>query len=142
MGRVLELQPIVARLQRAPDAVVLPFLARLRERKEELAEALNGRSLRAEIVVQATRRVVYRIVFTPTGHVELTGSYGFDPHLRFQGAPEQLLDLLVGDVDTFSAVERQVLTLYFPAEDLLHYPRVRRLLAAEMAACPPPKGRR
>lgn len=131
-----QLKHLVDALQRTPDAVVLTFLARLRERRDRLAMTLNGRSLRVEVVVVGDRRAVYRIVFTPAGHVELTGSYGFDPHVRFEGSPTDLVGLLLGTLDTFHAVYEGILTLYFPPAELLQYPAVRRLLAEELDACP------
>lgn len=127
-------------LRSSPDPVVLPFLGRLRERREDIAKTLDGRSLRAEIVLLGERRHTYRIVFTPAGHVELTGPYGFDPHLRFEGTPDRLVGLVLGSLDTFTAVYDQVLTLYFPPAELLHYPGIRRLLAEELADCTAAKG--
>src|SRR5919109_4827242 len=117
-------------LARAPDAVLLPFLSGLRARRDDLARVLDGRSLRSEVVlVSAERRVVYRIVFTAAGHVELTGAYGFDPHLRFEGDAAQLLGVVLGAVSTFDAVYAGLLTLHAPPNELGHYPGVRRLLA-------------
>src|SRR5687768_1099687 len=77
---VPDVRHVVSEMERAPDAVILPFLARLRTRRQELAHALQGRSLRAQVVLDTQRRSVYRLVFTPTGNVELTGAHGFDPH--------------------------------------------------------------
>lgn len=137
MERDTRLRSVIEEVWRAPDGVVLPFLGRLRERRDDISRLLNGRSLRVEVVVVvAARRHTYRIVFTPAGHVELTGSYGFDPHLRFEGTPDRLVGLVYGSLDTFSAVYDQVLTLYFPPDELLHYPPVRRLLAEQLEACP------
>jgi hypothetical protein len=132
------LRSVIEEVWRTPDAVVLPFLGRLRERRDDISRLLNGRSLRVEVVVVGTRRHTYRIVFTPAGHVELTGSYGFDPHLRFEGTPDRLVGLVHGSLDTFSAVYDQVLTLYFPPDELMHYPPVRRLLAEQLETCPSP----
>jgi hypothetical protein len=126
---------LMEELRSSPDSLVLPFLGKLRSRREEIAKTLDGRSLRAEVVLLGERRHTYRIVFTPAGHVELTGPYGFDPHLRFEGTPDRLVGLVLGTLDTFSAVYDQVLTLYFPPAELLHYPGIRRLLADEMAGC-------
>lgn len=136
MDRDNRLRSVIDEVWRAPDRVVLPFLGRLRERREDIARALSGRSLRVEVVVVGERRHTFRIVFTPAGHVELTGSYGFDPHLRFEGTPDRLIGLVYGSLDTFTAVYDQVLTLYFPPDQLLHYPPVRRLLAEQLEACP------
>lgn len=126
---------LMEQLRASPDPVVLPFLGRLRGRRDDIAKILDGRSLRAEIVLLGERRHTYRIVFTPAGHVELTGPYGFDPHLRFEGTPDRLVGLVLGTLDTFTAVYDQVLTLYFPPAELLHYPGIRRLLADELAEC-------
>ena len=126
---------LMEELRSSPDPVVLPFLGRLRRRRDDIAKTLDGRSLRAEIVLMGERRHTYRIVFTPAGHVELTGPYGFDPHLRFEGTPDRLVGLVLGTLDTFTAVYDQVLTLYFPPAELLHYPGIRRLLADELAEC-------
>lgn len=130
------LRAVIEEVRRAPDGVVLPFLGRLRERRDDLAKLLDGQSLRVEVVMVGEQRYTYRIVFTPAGHVELTGPYGFDPHLRFEGTPDRLFGVLLGSLDTFTAVYDQVLTLYFPPDELVHYPRVRRLLAEEVEACP------
>ena len=126
---------LMEELRASPDSLVLPFLGRLRNRREHIAKALDGRSLRAEVVLLGTRRHTYRVVFTPAGHVELTGPYGFDPHLRFEGTPDRLVGLLLGTLDTFTAVYDQVLTLYFPPAELLHYPGIRRLLSDELGEC-------
>ena len=131
---------LMEELRSSPDPVVLPFLGRLRSRRDDIAKTLDGRSLRAEIVLLGERRHTYRIVFTPAGHVELTGPYGFDPHLRFEGTPDRLVGLVLGSLDTFTAVYDQVLTLYFPPAELLHYPGIRRLLAEELAECAAAKG--
>lgn len=131
---------LMEELRSAPDPVILPFLGRLRERREDIAKTLDGRSLRAEIILVGERRHTYRIVFTPSGHVELTGPYGFDPHLRFEGTPDRLVGLVLGTLDTFTAVYDQVLTLYFPPAELLHYPGIRRLLAEELSVCAAAKG--
>lgn len=132
------LRVLVEEVHRAPDDVVLPFLARLRNRRADIATLLGGRSLRVEVVLVAARRRTYRIVFTPAGHVELAGPYGFDPHVRFEGTADRLLGVLTGRLDTFTAVYDQVLTLYFPPEQLVHYPRLRRLLAEQLDECPAP----
>jgi hypothetical protein len=131
---------LMEELRSSPDPVILPFLGRLRSRRDDIAKALDGRSLRAEIILLGERRHTYRIVFTPAGHVELTGPYGFDPHLRFEGTPDRLVGLVLGTLDTFTAVYDQVLTLYFPPAELLHYPGIRRLLADELSDCAAAKG--
>ncbi|HEX2038795.1 MAG TPA: hypothetical protein VHF47_03570, partial [Acidimicrobiales bacterium] len=110
MQPVPDVRHVVNELERAPDAVILPFLARLRTRRQELAHALQGRPLRAEVVFDAERRSVYRLVFTPTGDVMLTGSHGFDPHLTLEGEPAHLVGVVLGTVDTFTAVYERVLT--------------------------------
>jgi len=130
------LRLLIEEVRQAPNAVVLPFLAALRARRDDIAALLGGRSLRVEVVLVGERRHTYRIVFTPSGHVELTGAYGFDPHLRFEGTADRLFGLLLGTLDTFSAVYDEVLTLYFPPDELIHYPRIRRLLAQQLEACP------
>ena len=130
-----DVRHVVNELDRAPDAVILPFLARLRTRRQELAHALQGRSLRAEVVLEAQRRSVYRLVFTATGNVELTGAHGFDPHLRLEGRPSHLVGVITGTVDTFTAVYEGVLTLHLPANELPQYPALRRLLADEVRNC-------
>lgn len=131
---------LMERLRSSPDPVILPFLGRLRNRRDDIAKTLDGRSLRAEVVLLGEHRHTYRIVFTPAGHVELTGPYGFDPHLRFEGTPDRLVGLVLGTLDTFTAVYDQVLTLYFPPAELLHYPGIRRLLADELDDCVAAKG--
>lgn len=137
MEKPLDTEAVATAMERAPDSVLLPFLARLRARRDTLAAALGGRSLRAEIVLLVDeRRVVYRVVFTPAGHVELTGAYGFDPHLRFEGRPEDLLGIVFGTVETFDAVYGKVLVLNAQPNELLHYPAVRRILAEEARTCP------
>lgn len=130
------LRLLIDEVRRAPDRVVLPFLRSLRSRRHDVATVLDGRSLRVEVVLVGERRHVYRVVFAPSGHVELAGAYGFDPHLRFEGTPERLFGVLLGTLDTFSAVYDEVLTLYFPPDELVHYPRVRRLLAEQVEVCP------
>jgi hypothetical protein len=140
VGPKSRLRWLMEELRSTPDAVVLPFLGRLRNRRDEIAEMLDGRSLRTEIVLLGEGRHTYRIVFTPAGHVELTGPYGFDPHLRFEGTPDRLVGLLLGSLDTFTAIYDGVLTLYFPPEELTQYPGVRRLLAEELSECVEAKG--
>jgi hypothetical protein len=130
-----DVRHVVSELERAPDAVILPFLARLRTRRQELAHAMQGRTLRAEVVFEAERRSVYRLVFTPTGNVELTGAHGFDADVRLEGEPAHLVGVVLGTVDTFTAVYERVLTLYQPAGELPQYPAVRRLLADEVRNC-------
>ena len=136
-----DIRHVVSELERAPDAVILPFLARLRTRRRDLAHALQGRLLRLELVVEAKRHTVYRVVFTSTGNVELTGSHGFEPHVRLMGKPGQVVGVVVGTVDTFTAVYERVLTLLQPAEELPQYPAVRRLLADEVRVCGCPRRR-
>lgn len=135
MGSHGERRSIVERMQRTPDSVVLPFIGGLRTHASTLAEALGGRALRIELVVAADRRAVYRVVFTPSGIVELTGAYGFDPHLRVEGPPDQVLGVLLGDLDTFEAVSDGVLTLHFPVDDLVHFPPLRAVLAERIEDC-------
>lgn len=135
MEPVPDVRHVVTEMERAPDAVILPFLARLRTRRQELAHALQGRSLRAQVVLDAQRRSVYRLVFTSTGNVELTGAHGFDPHLSLEGQPAHLVGVVLGTVDTFTAVYEKVLTLHIPAKELPQYPAVRRLLADEVRNC-------
>lgn len=135
MQPAADVRHVVNELERAPDAVILPFLARLRTRRQELAHALQGRPLRAEVVLEGERRSVYRLVFTATGNVELTGSHGFDAHLRLEGEPAHLVGVVLGTVDTFTAVYERVLTLNLPAGELPQYPAVRRLLAEEVRTC-------
>ncbi|HVF74944.1 MAG TPA: hypothetical protein VM938_07830 [Acidimicrobiales bacterium] len=130
------LRLLIEELRRAPDGMVLPFLSALRNRRGDIATVLDGRSLRVEVVIVGERRHTYRLVFTAAGHVELAGSYGFDPHIRFEGTPDRLFGVLLGTLDTFSAVYDQVLTLYFPPDELVHYPRIRRLLATQVEVCP------
>ena len=130
------LRSLIEEVHDAPDRVLLPFLGSLRSRREDIAKVLDGRSLRIELVLRGRRRQTYRVVFAPTGHVELTGAYGFDPHIRFDGTPERLFGLLLGTLDTFTAVYDQVLTLYFPPDELVHYPKIRRLLAEQVRGCP------
>jgi hypothetical protein len=132
-----DIRHVVNELERAPDAVILPFLARLRTRREDLAHAMQGRVLRVELVLEGQRRTVYRLVFTSTGNVELTGAHGFDPHVRLEGQPEHVVGVVVGTVDTFTAVYKRVLTLLLPAEELPQYPVVRRLIAQEVRSCRP-----
>lgn len=136
MERDSGLRLLIEEVRRSPDQVVLPFLGALRNRRAEIAAVLDGRSLRVEVVLVGERRRTYRLVFTPSGHVELTGAYGFDPHIRFEGTPERLFGILLGKLDTFSAVYDEVLTLYFPPDELVHYPRIRRLLAQQVEVCP------
>lgn len=130
-----EHRSVVEQMQHTPDAVVLPFLGSLRARADALADALGGHPLRIEVVVNADRRAVYRVVFTSSGAVELTGAYGFDPHLRIEGTPPQVLGVLLGGLDTFEAVCDGVLTMYFPVDDLMHFPALRALLARQIDAC-------
>jgi hypothetical protein len=130
-----DIRQVVNELERAPDAVILPFLARLRTRRMELAHALQGRILRLELVIEGKRRTVYRLVFTSTGNVELTGAHGFEAHVRLAGEAGHVVGVVVGSVDTFTAVYERVLTLLQPAEDLPQYPAVRRLLADEVRSC-------
>lgn len=135
MQRVPGVRHVVSEMERAPDAVVLPFLAGLRRRRGELAHALQGRSLRAEVVLEAQRRSVYRIVFTSTGNVELTGAHGFEPDVSLHGRPSRLVGVVLGTVDTFTAVYERLLTLHTPANELPQYSAVRRLLADEVRDC-------
>lgn len=130
------LRAVIEDVRRAPDEVVLPFLRGLRARRRDIAGLLGGRSLRVEVVLLGSGRRTYRIVFTPSGDVQLSGPYGFDPHVRFEGTPERLFGVLLGRLDTFTAVYDRVLTLYFPPDQLVHYPRIRRLLAQEVEECP------
>lgn len=135
MGSHGDRRSAVEQMQATPDAVVLPFLGGLRVRARELAAVLGGRPLRLEVVVHAERRAVYRVVFTPAGTVELAGAYGFDPHLRIEGTPGQVVGVLLGGLDTFDAVYEGVLNLHFPVDDLAHFPAVRALLGREIERC-------
>lgn len=130
------LRAVIEAVRETPDDMVLPFLRALRRRRQDIATLLGGRPLRLEVVLMGATRRTYRIVFTPSGDVQLTGAYGFDPHIRFQGTPDRLLGVMLGRVDTFTAVYDQVLTLYFPPDELAHYARLRRLLAAHVEDCP------
>ncbi len=135
-----DLRHVVSELDRAPDAVVLPFLAGLRTRRQDLSYALQGRTLRVEVIVEGQRRAVYRLVFTATGNVELTGAHGFDPHVRVSASPSQLVAVVLGTVDTFTALYDGVVTFHLPAEELPQYTPVREVLAEEVRLCRP--GRR
>jgi hypothetical protein len=128
LGQQNAIQTLIERATPAPDAPNFPFLTIGGKLREEIARALGGRSLRAEIAVTGDRPATYRLVFTPAGNVALVGA-DVPPHVRLHGLPAQLTRLVLGEIDTFTAVCDGLLTLNVPTEDLrMHYPRLREVM--------------
>jgi hypothetical protein len=95
-----------------PAGVLVAVLRRLRHRRDEVAAALDGASLRLEITLtESPDRPVHRVMFSREGNVLLVqpenlAGDDYDPHVEFRCAPDDLRGVVLGDVPLTEAVER------------------------------------
>lgn len=119
----------------AVDVAVRCVLDRLRHRRDDIADALDGRSLRValEIGYPGEPPMSYRITFTREGHVMTRSGREFHPHVELRGTPGQVVRLLLGDMSMLDAGFDGVVTLHVPSVQAADYGRLRALVAEELA---------
>lgn len=116
------------------NTMVYKLLRRVRDRRDDVEYALQGRSLRIQVMLlTSSRTTVYRIVLTTTGHVAILTSENlagetFVPHVVLAGTPSELWSVLTG-ASIAQAVERGLLLFWADPE---HVERVKTLVAAEL----------
>lgn len=114
------------------DAIVYGLLRRLRDRRDDVEQALHGRSLRIQVMLTTTYTTVYRIVLTTTGHVALMTPANlvgetFRPHLVLAGSPAEVRSVLTESAQ--QAADRGLLLAFVEA---VHVERVTALVAEEL----------
>ncbi|HEX2039538.1 MAG TPA: hypothetical protein VHF47_07375 [Acidimicrobiales bacterium] len=132
---------LAGRCREAPGKVVVEVLRGLRRRTPELATALGGTGLSAEVVVrEGGRHGLYPVVMGADGDVfllrpEPPALATFRPHFTLQGSAEELAYVVFGETDVRRAVFSQTLVLHVEPRTLSpRYPRVMRLVAEELRA--------
>lgn len=117
----------------SPDAVVRACLDRLRLRRDAIADALGGRSLRVAIDL-GNPPLSYRITFTREGHVMTRSGPEFNPHMEIHGPPGDVGRFLAGDITMMDATFEGILTLHISTTEAAEYLRLRALVAEELSA--------
>lgn len=117
----------------SPDAVVRACVERLRRRRDDIADALAGQSLRVAIDFDEPP-LSYRITFTREGHVMTRSGAEFNPHLEIHGPPGVVGRFLAGDTSMTDATFEGILTLHISTTEAADYMRLRTLVAEELTA--------
>lgn len=123
---------VQADCEASPDAAVRACLERLRHRRDDIADALEGQSLRVSIDLGAPL-LNYRITFTREGHVMTRSGPEFRPHLEIHGPPREVGRFLVGDMSMVDASFEGLVTLHITSTEAAEYRRLRALVAEELA---------
>lgn len=117
----------------SPDAVVRACLERLRLRRDDIADALGGQSLRVAINL-GDPPLSYCITFTREGHVMTRSGPEFNPHMEIHGPPGEVGRFLAGDTTMTDATFDGILTLHISTTEAAEYLRLRALVAEELTA--------
>ena len=121
---------------RAPAELIRAVFERIRRRALDLAVALEGAVLVLRLTVEGDESDRFTIVFSPDGHVSLTDgparSGDVDPHVTMRGSGSELLRLFLGETDVLPAVLARTLEFTTEPKDLVHYPRVMRIVRDEL----------
>ena len=117
----------------SPDAVVQACVDRLRHRRDDIADALGGRSLRVAIDL-GDPPLAYRITFTREGHVMTRCGPDFHPHLALHGTPRAVGRFLAGEMTMTDATFEGLLTLHVSTTEAAEYRRLLALVAEELTA--------
>lgn len=118
-----------------PAGALVSVLRRLRHRRDEVAAALDGASLRLEITLtDSPDRPVYRVIFTREGNVLLVQPENlvgddYDPHVEFRCTPDDLRGVVLGDVPLREAIDRGTVVAH---EALGPYGKLHALVAEEL----------
>lgn len=134
----MDVRAVAGAVHALGDDPVALVLGRLEDRRGELAAALGGRGLQAEVaLVEPTGdEATHLLVFTPDGEARRlrpggTLASGFRPHLTLRGSGTDVLGLVLGELDVARAVYRGLLVLHVPPAELVpRYARLMRLVAA------------
>lgn len=117
----------------SPDAVAQACIERLRRRRDDIADALGGQSLRVAIDM-GDPTLSYRITFTREGHVMTRPGAEFNPHLEVHGRPGDVRRFLAGDMTMSDATFEGILTLHVSTTEAAEFMRLRALVAEELHA--------
>ena len=123
---------VLADCEASPDAAVRACIERLRHRRDDIADALEGQSLRVSLDLGAPL-LTYRITFTREGHVMTRSGPEFHPHLEIHGPPREVGRLLFGDMSMVDASFEGLVTLHITSTEAAEYRRLRALVAEELA---------
>lgn len=125
----------------SPDDAVRACLDRLRRRRDDIADALDGRSLRVGLDFGDPEEG-HRITFTREGHVMTRSGAEFHPHVELHGPPRQVGRFLSGEMPLSGAVLDGIVSLHVSSTEAGEYSRLRALVAEELAAGKVGAGRR
>lgn len=117
----------------SPVAVAQACIDRLRHRRDDIADALGGQSLRVAIDM-GEPPLSYRITFTREGHVMTRPGAEFNPHMEIHGRADQVGRFLAGDMSMSDATFEGILTLHVSTTEAAEYRRLRALVAEELQA--------
>jgi hypothetical protein len=116
----------------SPDDAVRSCLDRLRHRRDDIAFALDDRSLRVRLDFGDPEQS-HRITFTREGHVMSRSGSEFHPHVELHGPPRQVLRFLTGRMSLSAATLDGIVTLHVSSGEAAEYGRLRALVAEELA---------
>lgn len=116
----------------APDDAVRSCLDRLRRRRDDIADALDGRPLRL-VLDFGDPQSAHRITFTREGHVMTRSGIEFHPHIEIHGPPRQVARFVTGDMSLSAAVLDGIVTLHVSTALATEYGRLRAVVAEELA---------
>lgn len=116
----------------APDDAVRSCLDRLRRRRDDIADALGGRSLRVALDF-GDPQAAHHITFTREGHVMTRSGAEFRPHIEVHGPPRQVARFIAGEMPLSAAVLDGIVTLHVTSAEITDYGRLGRLVAEELA---------